>query len=180
MSTFDHIGLIQGINESLATFRKAQPEAMRGFAQLAQASMAEGALTSKHKELIALAIGVTQRCSGCIGFHVKALQKLGATRAELEEMLTVCVYMGRSGTHVYSRSPQGLGHHGQRQRPSRSRSRSLTPQSRHPSAALARSIPRRAIRQTGGDKSVYILGIYPRDCYQNRRGCPCNLIVVMG
>ena len=78
MSTFDHTSLIQGINESLATFRKAQPDAMRGFAQLAQASMAEGALTSKHKELIALAIGVTQRCSGCIGFHVKALQKLGA------------------------------------------------------------------------------------------------------
>lgn len=73
MSTFDHAGLIQGINESLATFRKAQPETMRGFSQLAQASMAEGALSSKHKELIALAIGVTQRCSGCIGFHVKAL-----------------------------------------------------------------------------------------------------------
>ena len=75
MSTFDHAGLIQGINESLATFRKAQPETMRGFSQLAQASMAEGALSSKHKELIALAIGVTQRCSGCIGFtsrHCKA------------------------------------------------------------------------------------------------------------
>ena len=25
MSTFDHIGLIQGINENQATFRKAQP-----------------------------------------------------------------------------------------------------------------------------------------------------------
>ena len=59
MSTFDHAGLIQGINENLATFRKAQPDTMRGFAQLAQASMAEGALSSKHKELIALAIGVT-------------------------------------------------------------------------------------------------------------------------
>ena len=35
MSTFDHAGLIQGINESLATFRKAQPETMRGFSQLA-------------------------------------------------------------------------------------------------------------------------------------------------
>ena len=102
MSTFDHTSLIQGINENLATFRKAQPDAMRGFAQLAQASMAEGALTSKHKELIALAIGVTQRCSGCIGFHVKALQKLGATRAELEEMLAVCVYMGGGPALMYT------------------------------------------------------------------------------
>lgn len=102
MSTFDHAGLIQGINESLAPFRKAQPEAMRGFAQLAQASMAEGTLSAKHKELIALAIGVTQRCSGCIGFHVKALQKLGATRNELEEMLAVCVYMGGGPALMYA------------------------------------------------------------------------------
>ena len=62
MSTFDHAGLIHNINESLATFRKAQPDAMRGFAQLAQASMAEGAISAKHKELIALAIGVSQHC----------------------------------------------------------------------------------------------------------------------
>lgn len=102
MSTFDHAGLMQGINESLSTFRKAQPDTMRGFSQLAQAAMAEGALSSKHKELIALAIGVSQRCSGCIGFHVKALQKLGATRQELEEMLGVCVYMGGGPSLMYT------------------------------------------------------------------------------
>jgi hypothetical protein len=33
-------------------------------------------------------------CSGCIGFHVKALRKLQCTRAELDEMLSVCVDMG--------------------------------------------------------------------------------------
>ena len=64
--------------------------------------MAEGALSTKHKELMALAIGVTQRCSGCIGFHVKALIKLGATRAELEEMLAVCVYMGGGPALMYA------------------------------------------------------------------------------
>jgi AhpD family alkylhydroperoxidase len=51
---------------------------------------------------MALAIGVTQRCSGCIGFHVKALIKLGATRAELEEMLAVCVYMGGGPALMYA------------------------------------------------------------------------------
>ena len=102
MSTFDHAGLMQGINESLSTFRKAQPDTMRGFSQLAQAAMAEGALSAKHKELIALAIGVSQRCSGCIGFHVKALLKLGATRQEVEEMLGVCVYMGGGPSLMYT------------------------------------------------------------------------------
>ena len=94
MSTFEHAALIQNINHSLGPFRKAQPEAMQAFGQLAKASMAEGAVSARHKELIALAIGITQHCSGCIGFHVKALIKLGCTRPELEEMLSVCVYMG--------------------------------------------------------------------------------------
>lgn len=102
MSTFDHTGLIHDINTQLGPFRKSQPDAMRGFAQLAQASMAEGAISAKHKELIALAIGVTQRCSGCIGFHVKALRRLDTTRAELEEMLAVCVYMGGGPALMYT------------------------------------------------------------------------------
>jgi AhpD family alkylhydroperoxidase len=102
MSTFDHIKLIQDINQNLAPFRKSQPEAMQAFGQLARASMAEGALSAKSKELIALAIGVTQHCSGCIGFHVKALHKLQCTRAELEEMLSVCLYMGGGPALMYT------------------------------------------------------------------------------
>ncbi len=102
MSTFDHSGLMQNINHCLAPFRKSQSEAMMGFGQLAKAAMAEGAVSEKHKELIALAIGVTQHCSGCIGFHVKALHRLGCTRQELEEMLAVCVYMGGGPALMYA------------------------------------------------------------------------------
>ena len=102
MSTFDHTGLIQNISAQLGPFRKAQPDAMQGFGQLAKAAMAEGAVSEKHKELIALAIGITQHCSGCIGFHVKALTRLGATKAELEEMLAVCVYMGGGPALMYA------------------------------------------------------------------------------
>ena len=102
MSTFDHPALIQNINQSLGGLRKGQPEAMQGFAQLAKAAMTEGAISEKHKELIALAIGITQHCSGCIGFHVKALRRLACTRQELEEMLTVCVYMGGGPALMYT------------------------------------------------------------------------------
>ena len=101
MSTFEHSTLIQNINASLGPFRKSQSEAMQGFGQLAKASLADGALTEKHKELIALAIGITQHCSGCVGFHIKALKRLGATKAELEEMLAVCVYMGGGPALMY-------------------------------------------------------------------------------
>ena len=102
MSTFDAIGLIKGINENLGPFRKSQSEAMLGFGQLAKASMAEGAVSAKNKELIALAIGITQHCHGCIAFHVKALRRLGCTRAELEETLAVCVYMGGGPALMYT------------------------------------------------------------------------------
>jgi len=102
MSTFDHANLMQGINECLTPFRKSQSEAMQGFGQLAKASMTEGAISAKNKELIALAIGITQHCSGCVGFHVKALRKLGCKREELEEMLTICVYMGGGPALMYS------------------------------------------------------------------------------
>lgn len=102
MSTFDHPALIKSINENLAPYRKAQPEAMQAFGQLAKSAMAEGVVSAKHKELIALAIGITQHCSGCIGFHVKALIRLGCTKAELEEMLNVCVYMGGGPALMYA------------------------------------------------------------------------------
>ena len=101
MSTFDHASLTQNISKSMGALRKAQPDAMQGFGLLAKAAMAEGSISEKHKELIALAIGITQHCSGCIGFHVKALKRLGAAKAELEEMLAVCVYMGGGPALMY-------------------------------------------------------------------------------
>ena len=102
MSTFEHAGLIQNINQNLGPLRKAQPEVMTAFGQMARAAMAEGTVSAKHKELMALAIGITQHCSGCIGFHVKALIKLGCSKPELEEMLAVCVYMGGGPALMYT------------------------------------------------------------------------------
>ena len=94
MSNYDAIGLMKNINENLGPFRKTQSETMLGFGQMAKAAMADGTVSMKHKELIALAIGVVQHCPGCIAFHVKALHRLGCTREELEETMAVCVYLG--------------------------------------------------------------------------------------
>ena len=102
MACFDHVKLMSDINTPLGEFRKAQPGVMQGFSSMAQAALAPGALDAKTNELIAMAIGVTQRCSGCIGFHMKALHKLGATRQEVEEMLAICVYMGGGPALMYA------------------------------------------------------------------------------
>lgn len=52
MSSFDHAGLIQNINEGLLPLKKAQPEALQAFGQLARSAMAEGSISAKNKELL--------------------------------------------------------------------------------------------------------------------------------
>lgn len=47
MSSFDHIRLIQDVNESLTRFRKTQTETLAGFGQLSRAVMTEGVLSTK-------------------------------------------------------------------------------------------------------------------------------------
>ena len=86
----------------LAPLRKDIPDTTRGFGALSQAAMAGGTLDKKTKELIAMALGVAARCDPCLGFHAQALVKLGCTRAELQDMLSVCVYMGGGPALMYA------------------------------------------------------------------------------
>ncbi|MTH64404.1 carboxymuconolactone decarboxylase family protein [Paracoccus shanxieyensis] len=98
----DYAAIIAGIGAYTAELRRAVPPVMQGFGTLARAATAGGAVDAKTKELIALAIGVTQRCDGCIGFHGKALVELGATRSEVAEVLGLCVYMGGGPALMYA------------------------------------------------------------------------------
>jgi AhpD family alkylhydroperoxidase len=88
-------------NAELTALRREMPEAAAGFAQLAKAATARGALDPKTKELIALATGIVTHCDGCIGFHVKAAIRHGATRAEIAETVAMCVYMGGGPSLMY-------------------------------------------------------------------------------
>lgn len=90
------------VSASLAKLRADTPALMRGFSGLAQAATQPGALDKKTKELIAMALSVSARCDPCLGFHADALVKLGCTRAEFEEMLGVCVYMGGGPALMYA------------------------------------------------------------------------------
>ena len=94
--------LTQGISSSMAGLRQDIPEVMKGSGALAHAATQDGALDKKAKELIALAIGVAVRCDGCIGFHMQALLKLGASKAEIEETLGMAVYMGGGPSLMYA------------------------------------------------------------------------------
>lgn len=94
--------LTREVSAQLARLRADVPDTLRGFSALAQAAGKPGALDRKAKELIAMALSVSARCDPCLGFHAEALVKLGCTRAEFEEMLGMCVYMGGGPALMYA------------------------------------------------------------------------------
>jgi len=94
--------LTRDVSTSLSKLRTDLPDVMKSFTALAQASTRDGALDHKTKELIALCLGVAGHCDACIGFHMQALARAGATRAEVEEALAVAVYMGGGPSLMYA------------------------------------------------------------------------------
>jgi AhpD family alkylhydroperoxidase len=94
--------ITKNISANIKLLRQDIPEVMQGFSAMAMAATKDGALDKKTKELIALAIGVSTRCDGCIGFHTEALVKLGTTKAEIEDMLGMAVYMGGGPSLMYA------------------------------------------------------------------------------
>jgi AhpD family alkylhydroperoxidase len=94
--------ITRSVSASLAKLRADSPDLLKGFNALSEAAMRDGALTRKTKELIALALGVAGHCDACLGFHLKSLIKLGATRAEVEEAIGVAVYMGGGPSLMYA------------------------------------------------------------------------------
>ncbi len=94
--------LTRDVASALDVLRAETPEVMQGFSALAKGALKGGALSALDKELIALAIGVSSRCDACIGFHVKALIRLGVSRAQFMETLGVCTYMGVGPVLMYA------------------------------------------------------------------------------
>ncbi len=90
------------IIQLLMPFRQEAKAHMSAFDAMAKAAMEPGVLTALQKELIASGIAVSTRCDGCIGFHVKSLVRLGATREQVNEMLAVAVYMGGGPSLMYA------------------------------------------------------------------------------
>lgn len=90
------------IRRRMGALGRSQGETVRGFQSLYRSSMSAGALDGKTKELIALAISVAVRCDDCIGMHTEAALKAGASRAEIEEALGVCLMMGGGPAMMYA------------------------------------------------------------------------------
>ena len=93
---------IRANQEAAKELRSKIPGTYDGFVQMARATFAEGELSTKTKELIAVAIAVADKCDGCIAAHTRSAVRAGATEQEFAEMLGVAIdMMGGPGT-VYA------------------------------------------------------------------------------
>ncbi len=81
--------------------RHAIPEVYKGFGEFHHAAFAPGALDAKTKELMAFAIGVIQRCDGCIASHAEGAARAGATPQEAAEAIGVAMLMSGGPGTIY-------------------------------------------------------------------------------
>lgn len=82
--------------------RGAIPDIYASFRDLHGAALAPGALDTKTKELIALALSVLHQCDGCIASHARGAAKAGATRQEAAEALGVTFLMQGGPATIYA------------------------------------------------------------------------------
>ncbi len=71
--------------------------------KLEEAAFVDGALSRKHKELIALGIGVITDCQSCMQWHMEQAVQAGATQAEVVEAVEVAIEMGVVPAAVHAR-----------------------------------------------------------------------------
>jgi AhpD family alkylhydroperoxidase len=83
------------------SLRAASSGAWAGFASLHDAAMADGALSRRTKELMALVIAVSKECDGCIVAHARGAARYGATPEEVAEALSVALLMNGGPATVY-------------------------------------------------------------------------------
>ena len=102
VANMDYIRRAHELDERVQELRAGAPDTMKAFAQLVRAARAEGALDTKVKELMALAISICKQCEGCIAFHARGAQHAGATREEVMETISVAIEMGGGPAMVYA------------------------------------------------------------------------------
>jgi len=94
--------VINELKEPTRSLRHVQGETWKGFGDLHRAAVADGVVSARTKELVALAIAVVKECDGCIAYHASAAARLGATDEEVAEILGVTLLMAGGPASVWA------------------------------------------------------------------------------
>lgn len=97
-----HPDRLRNFERNARTLASAQSALMKAFWDLHKAAVTSGALDTKTKELIALAISVAGRCDDCISHHTNDALQTGATREKIADALGVAILMGGGTSVVYA------------------------------------------------------------------------------
>src|SRR5437588_1833668 len=79
-----------------ANVDKADNFLVKRFYNIDHNTYLEGAIPSKYKELMGLAVSAGLRCDDCINYHIIQSYRLGATREEQQETINVALVVGGS------------------------------------------------------------------------------------
>jgi len=88
--------------DQLPALDKHAAAGMKAFWAFDQAAFADGALSGKTKQLIAVAVAMTTQCPYCIELHTQAARDAGASDAELAEsaLVAAAIRAGGALTHA--------------------------------------------------------------------------------
>jgi len=92
---------LNDVKAGMSMLAKNNPEEFEKFNQFVGSVLKNGKLDLKTKELIALGVAITVRCSYCIGIHTEKCYKAGATTEEIIEAATVAALMGGGPAMMY-------------------------------------------------------------------------------
>jgi AhpD family alkylhydroperoxidase len=82
--------------------RALAPDIEKAFQAFSQDVFADGALSAKTKQLIAVAVAHVTQCPYCIQGHTKAAIRHGVTRQELMEAIWVAAEMRAGAAYAHS------------------------------------------------------------------------------
>ena len=82
--------------------KRLAPEPHDAFQAFSRKVFADGALATKTKQLIAVAVAHVTQCPYCIRGHTKAAMREGATREELMDAIWVAVEMRAGAAYAHS------------------------------------------------------------------------------
>lgn len=95
--------LYKPVSKEIAAERKRlAPETADAFKAFTQRVFAEGALSAKTKQLIAVAVAHVTQCPYCIEGHTAGALQRGATAEEIMEAIWVAAEMRAGGAYAHS------------------------------------------------------------------------------
>lgn len=80
---------------------KLDPDAFKSYRAFSDSTVKEGALSTKFKEIIAVAVATATQCAYCIDSHTKKAIKQGATNEELAEAILVTAALRAGGAYAH-------------------------------------------------------------------------------